>query len=60
MFERNGLVLAESRGTSLASGPFIEHLFAKSKIFIRLNAAIADHVPLVVVSGWMFALRRTR
>jgi SAM-dependent methyltransferase len=59
MFERNRLILIESRGTSLVSGPLVAHLFGKSKVFIRLNAAIADRVPLVVVAGWMFALRRT-
>lgn len=60
MFDRNGLELLASRGTSLTSGPLIAHLFAKSKIFIRLNAAMADHAPLVFASGWMFALRRSR
>jgi SAM-dependent methyltransferase len=60
MFERNGLILVESRGTSLVSGPLIAHLFGKLKVFIFLNAAIADRVPLGVVAGWMFALRRTR
>jgi SAM-dependent methyltransferase len=58
MFDRHGLELVQSRGTSLISGPLIAHLFAKFKIFIRLNAAMADHVPLVFASGWMFALRR--
>jgi SAM-dependent methyltransferase len=60
MFERNGLILLESRGTSLVSRPLVSHLFGKLKIFIRLNAAIADRVPLGLVAGWMFALRRTR
>ena len=60
MFERNGLVLVESRGMSMASGPVMAHLFGKFKTFINLNAAIADHVPLAVAAGWMFALRRAR
>jgi 2-polyprenyl-3-methyl-5-hydroxy-6-metoxy-1,4-benzoquinol methylase len=60
MFDRNGLELLESRGTSLTSGPVIAHLFAKCGIFIRLNAAMADHAPLAFASGWMFALRRSR
>jgi SAM-dependent methyltransferase len=60
MFDRNGLVLMESRGMSLVSGPLIAHLFGKLQVFIRLNAAVADCVPLGVVAGWMFALRRTR
>jgi SAM-dependent methyltransferase len=58
IFDRHGLELVQSRGTSLTSGPLIAHLFARSKIFIRLNAAMADHVPLVFASGWMFALKR--
>jgi hypothetical protein len=45
---------------SLASGPLVAHLFGKFKNFINLNAAIADHVPLAVVAGWMFALKRAR
>jgi SAM-dependent methyltransferase len=60
MFERNGLILIEARGMSLVSGPLMAHLFGKSKVFVRLNAAIADRVPLVVAAGWMFALRRIR
>ncbi len=57
MFSRNHLQLIEARGTSLASGPFISHLLGRFEVFIRLNAAIADHLPLPFVSGWMFCLR---
>jgi SAM-dependent methyltransferase len=60
LFERNGLVIVQSRGMSLVSGPLMAHLFGRFRIFINLNAAIADHVPLAVVAGWMFALRRAR
>jgi SAM-dependent methyltransferase len=60
MFDRNNLLLVEARGTSLASGPLILHLLGRFEIFIRLNAAIADHLPLPLVSGWMFCLRRRR
>jgi SAM-dependent methyltransferase len=59
MFDRNNLLLVEARGTSLFSGPFIAHLFGKFEIFIRLNAAIADHLPLSLVAGWMIALKRS-
>jgi SAM-dependent methyltransferase len=58
IFDRNDLLLIEARGTSLASGPLILHLLGRFEIFIRLNAAIADHLPLPLVSGWMFCLRR--
>jgi SAM-dependent methyltransferase len=58
VFDRKNLLLVESRGTSFASGPFIAHLFGECKAFIRLNALIADLLPLSLVAGWMFALRR--
>jgi SAM-dependent methyltransferase len=58
MFDRNGLLVVESRGMSLASGPLMAHLLGKFEIFIRPNAAIADRLPLSLVSGWMFALIR--
>lgn len=58
MFRRSGLQEFEARATSFVSGPFIAHLFARYKSFIRLNAALADRVPLLLAAGWMFALRR--
>jgi len=58
MFDRNGLLLIECRGTSVVSGPMMAHLFGKFHIFVRLNAALADHLTLALVSGWMFALKR--
>jgi 2-polyprenyl-3-methyl-5-hydroxy-6-metoxy-1,4-benzoquinol methylase len=57
MFAHNNLQLIEARGTSLASGPFIAHLLGRFQGFIRLNAAIADQLPLPLTSGWMFCLR---
>lgn len=57
MFDRNNLMLVEARGTSLVSGPFIAHLFGGLETFIRMNAAIADHLPLPFVAGWMFCLK---
>lgn len=58
MFERNHLLLLEARGTSIASGPFVLHLLGRFDVFVRLNAAIADHVPMSLTSGWMFVLRK--
>ena len=46
MFERNYLLLLEARGTSIASGPFVLHLLGRFDVFVRVNAAIANHVPL--------------
>jgi SAM-dependent methyltransferase len=60
MFEQNNLMLVEARGTSVVSGPFIAHLFGKFERFIRMNASIADHLPLPFVAGWMFCLRFAR
>ena len=57
MFDRNHLRIVEARGTSVASGPFVAHVFGKFEIFIRLNASIADGLPLPFVAGWMFCLR---
>jgi SAM-dependent methyltransferase len=58
LFSRKNLRLVETRGTSVVSGPFVAHLLGKLAVFIRLNAAAADHLPLPLVSGWMFVLRR--
>ena len=58
MFERNHLLLLEARGTSIASGPFVLHVLGRFDVFVRLNAAVADHVPLSLASGWMFVLRK--
>jgi 2-polyprenyl-3-methyl-5-hydroxy-6-metoxy-1,4-benzoquinol methylase len=60
IFERNNLDLLDARGTSFVSGPFVAHLLGKAEIFVRLNAAIVDYVPLSLAAGWMFCLRRTR
>ena len=60
MYDRHRLIVIESRGTSLVSGPFVAHLFGKSDFFIRINAAAADHLPMILVAGWMFALKRAR
>jgi 2-polyprenyl-3-methyl-5-hydroxy-6-metoxy-1,4-benzoquinol methylase len=58
MFDPNNLFLLEARGTSIASGPFVLHLLGRFDTFVRLNAAVADHVPLSLASGWMFVLRK--
>jgi 2-polyprenyl-3-methyl-5-hydroxy-6-metoxy-1,4-benzoquinol methylase len=58
MFDRSHLVLLETRGTSFVSGPLIAHLLGKTQCFVDFNAAIADHLPLLLVAGWMFCLKR--
>jgi 2-polyprenyl-3-methyl-5-hydroxy-6-metoxy-1,4-benzoquinol methylase len=58
IFDRNRLLLIEASGTSIASGPFVLHLLGRFEVFVRLNAAIADRVPLSLASGWMFVLRK--
>ena len=59
MFDRHHLDVIEARGTSMLSGPVIAHLFARSKLFVRLNAAVADQVPMSLAAGWMFVLKRS-
>jgi 2-polyprenyl-3-methyl-5-hydroxy-6-metoxy-1,4-benzoquinol methylase len=58
MFEGSRLLLLEAGSTSIASGPFVLHLLGRFDAFVRLNAAIADYVPMSLASGWMFALRK--
>ncbi len=60
MFARNDLQLVEARGTSVASGPLVCHLVGRFDVFILINAALADYLPLSLVAGWMFALKTTR
>jgi SAM-dependent methyltransferase len=57
IFERNGLLVAEARGTSLASGPLMLLALGSSTNLIQLNVAITDRLPLSLASGWMFSLR---
>ncbi len=49
--------LREGTGTFLC-GPMIYHTLAYSNRFVRWNARITDRLPLVLASGWYFALRR--
>jgi 2-polyprenyl-3-methyl-5-hydroxy-6-metoxy-1,4-benzoquinol methylase len=49
-------VLREGAGSFLC-GPMIHHTLAYSNRFVRWNARIADRLPLVLASGWYFALR---
>lgn len=58
MFDRNHLLLLRARGTSIASGPFVLHVLGRFDVFVRLNASIADYVPLSLSSGWMFVVRK--
>jgi 2-polyprenyl-3-methyl-5-hydroxy-6-metoxy-1,4-benzoquinol methylase len=58
MFDRQELQVIATRATSVASGPLVAHTLARFPGFIRLNAALADRLPLWASSGWMFVLRR--
>ena len=49
-------VLREGAGSFLC-GPIIYHTLAYSNWFVRWNARITDRLPLVLASGWYFALR---
>jgi 2-polyprenyl-3-methyl-5-hydroxy-6-metoxy-1,4-benzoquinol methylase len=56
MFAAAGLKIVSRRGTSFASGPLVVRTIGKLPGYIRLNAKLADFMPLWCVSGWMFAL----
>jgi SAM-dependent methyltransferase len=60
IFRRNNLLVIDARGTSLASGPFVLHLFGRFEVFIRWNVSITDHLPLPLASGWIFCLKLTK
>jgi hypothetical protein len=42
----------------LLAGPLVGHTLARSERFIEWNARITDSLPLILSSGWYFALRR--
>jgi len=59
IFRNRNLPVIEARGTSIASGPFVSHLLGRFDAFVRVNVTMADRLPLLFASGWMFCLRLT-
>ena len=58
LFKQCGLSLFLEEASVLLAGPLVGHTLARSERFIRWNARITDKLPLVLSSGWYFALRR--
>jgi SAM-dependent methyltransferase len=58
IFAECGLVVFREGGASLFAGPLAGITLARSARFIRWNARVTDRLPLVLSSGWYFALRR--
>lgn len=59
MFEKEGFVIVAERAASFLASPFAGHTVARSQRFVDWNARITDRLPLVLASGWYFALRRS-
>jgi SAM-dependent methyltransferase len=60
MFYRHRLDVIDQAATSFMSGPLVAHTIGRIPGFAKANAAIADVLPMVVCSGWMFAMTRRR
>ena len=58
IFRECGLTVWRVGAASLFAGPFAGHLLARSNRFIQWNAVVTDKLPMVLASGWYFALRR--
>lgn len=56
MFRTHGLSIIDQRATSFASGPFVANTIGRIPGFLRLNVLLAEKLPMVLSSGWMFAL----
>jgi ubiquinone biosynthesis O-methyltransferase len=58
LFRQCGLRVFRAEASVLFSGPLVGHTLARSARFIEWNARITDRLPMVLSSGWYFALRR--
>jgi SAM-dependent methyltransferase len=58
LFKACGLVPFRQGAASFLAGPIAGHALARFRRFIEWNARVTDHLPLVLASGWYFALRR--
>jgi 2-polyprenyl-3-methyl-5-hydroxy-6-metoxy-1,4-benzoquinol methylase len=58
LFRRCGLTLFRAESSVFLSGPLVGHTLARSRRFIEWNARITDKLPMLLSSGWYFALRR--
>ena len=58
LFNSCGLVPFRAGAASFMAGPIVGHVLARSTRFIQWNARVTERLPLVLASGWYFALRR--
>lgn len=58
LFSECSLSVFREGAGSFLGGPMIGHTLARSHGFIEWNARITNRLPLVLASGWYFALRR--
>lgn len=58
IFAACGLELWREQPATLFAGPIAGHSLARSQRFVEWNAGVADGLPMVLASGWYFALRR--
>lgn len=58
LFDQTGFRLLRQRGSTLVAGRFSHVTVGHFGWFNRANAAIVDHLPLVLASGWFFLLRK--
>lgn len=60
LFRECSLSVFREGAASFLAGPLIGHTLARSSRFIEWNSRVTDKLPLVLASGWYFALRRAR
>jgi SAM-dependent methyltransferase len=58
LFAACGLKPFRQGAASFLAGPIVGHAFARFESFVEWNARVTDHLPLMLASGWYFALRR--
>ena len=58
LFEQSALSVFRQGAATFLAGPVVGHTLARSPRFIEWNARVADKLPLLLASGWYFALRR--
>ena len=58
LFQEVGLVAFRECAGSFLAGPIAGQFIARSRYLTNLNARVTDRLPLLLASGWYFALRR--
>jgi hypothetical protein len=60
LFEAAGLSVFSEGAASFLAGPIVCHFLARSPRLIDWNARVTDSLPLILASGWYFALRQNQ